>query len=93
MEKTGLSLPQPGNSAQCLICRHRCIIQEGKRGICQVRENRDGVIHSLVYGLLVAQGSDPVEKSRSTMCCLGRTPGQWPRWAAISAVCIARTPI
>ncbi len=62
MEKTGLFLPQPGNSAQCLICRHRCIIQEGKRGICQVRENRDGVIHSLVYGLLVAQGSDPVEK-------------------------------
>jgi len=62
MKRTDLFMPQPGNSAQCVVCRHHCIIPEGKRGICQVRENRDGGIYSLVYGLLVAQGSDPVEK-------------------------------
>lgn len=55
-------ITQPDGSIQCLVCRHRCAIQEGKRGICQVRENRGSKIHSLVYGLLVAQGNDPVEK-------------------------------
>lgn len=48
--------------ARCTLCAHRCLIAEGKRGICQVRENRGGCVYSLVYGRLVAQAVDPIEK-------------------------------
>ncbi|GAB4340664.1 MAG: AmmeMemoRadiSam system radical SAM enzyme [Desulfobulbaceae bacterium] len=46
----------------CGLCNHRCVIKPGKRGICGVRENREGVLYSLVYGMLVAENSDPIEK-------------------------------
>jgi pyruvate formate lyase activating enzyme len=38
------------------------MIGPGKRGICGVRENREGVLYSLVYGKIVAQNVDPIEK-------------------------------
>ncbi len=51
-----------GNEVICELCNHRCHIKEGKRGICGVRENRAGVLYSLVYGRLVAENVDPIEK-------------------------------
>lgn len=55
---------QPGddNQVSCNLCSHRCRIKPGKRGICGVRENRDGTLYSLVYGRLVAENADPIEK-------------------------------
>lgn len=47
---------------QCHLCAHRCRIPPGKRGICGVRENRDGTLYSLVYGRLIAANVDPIEK-------------------------------
>lgn len=47
---------------QCNLCHHRCVIKMGGRGICQVRQNNDGVLVSLVYGKVVAQHVDPIEK-------------------------------
>jgi len=47
---------------RCHLCAHRCSIAEGKRGICLVRENRGGVLYTLVYGLSISQAIDPVEK-------------------------------
>ena len=47
---------------ECFLCAHNCRIKEGKRGVCQVRENREGVLYSLVYGKLVSQSVDPIEK-------------------------------
>lgn len=47
---------------RCNLCAHRCLIQDGARGICQVRENRDGILYSLVYGRLISQAVDPIEK-------------------------------
>ncbi len=47
---------------ECYLCAHNCRIKEGKRGICQVRENRDGVLYSLNYGKLISQNIDPIEK-------------------------------
>lgn len=35
---------------------------EGKRGVCGVRENRGGKLHSLVYGKILAEHIDPIEK-------------------------------
>lgn len=39
-----------------------CIIENGKRGICGVRENLEGILNTLVYGKLVARHIDPIEK-------------------------------
>jgi len=51
-----------GNKVQCSLCCHRCLISPGKRGICAVRENRDGTLYSLVYDKVIAQNIDPIEK-------------------------------
>ena len=50
------------NQVQCTSCNHRCIIDEGKRGICGVRQNVDGKLYLLVYGLVVSENVDPIEK-------------------------------
>ncbi|MHA1238513.1 MAG: AmmeMemoRadiSam system radical SAM enzyme [Candidatus Odinarchaeia archaeon] len=50
------------HKVQCLLCPHNCVILDSKRGICGVRENRDGVLYSLVYGKLIAEHVDPIEK-------------------------------
>ncbi len=34
---------------RCVLCRHLCRIDEGKRGICRVRINRSGLLHTLIY--------------------------------------------
>jgi pyruvate formate lyase activating enzyme len=47
---------------QCHLCAHRCRIREGKRGVCYVRENRDGTLYTLVHGRTISQHVDPVEK-------------------------------
>lgn len=47
---------------QCNLCAHRCVVKNHHRGICKVRENRDGTLNSLVYGNLVASHVDPIEK-------------------------------
>ncbi len=50
------------NRVRCYLCAHRCTIAEGSRGICQARENRHGVLYSLVYGQSISQAIDPIEK-------------------------------
>jgi pyruvate formate lyase activating enzyme len=47
---------------RCNLCRFRCLIGTGTRGICAVRENRGGILYSLVYGKLCAEHVDPIEK-------------------------------
>src|SRR3989304_3295869 len=47
---------------RCGLCAHRCLIQPGKRGICGVRENRGGILMTLVYGKAISHGLDPIEK-------------------------------
>lgn len=47
---------------RCNLCAHRCTIKSGKRGICGVRENKEGCLYSLVYGTLIAGNLDPIEK-------------------------------
>jgi len=47
---------------QCRNCAHFCIIKNGKRGICGVRENKAGKLYSLVYSKAVALNIDPIEK-------------------------------
>jgi pyruvate formate lyase activating enzyme len=51
-----------GGKVRCSLCNHRCVIKEGAKGICGVRENRDGVLMTLVYGKIIAGHVDPIEK-------------------------------
>lgn len=46
----------------CHICPHHCLLSEGQRGICGVRENRNGAVVLLTYGIISSLASDPVEK-------------------------------
>lgn len=47
---------------QCRLCSHRCVIGDGSRGICGVRENTGGRLDTLVYDKIIALHVDPIEK-------------------------------
>ncbi|MFQ5900545.1 MAG: AmmeMemoRadiSam system radical SAM enzyme [Thermodesulfobacteriota bacterium] len=51
-----------GDVVKCHLCAHLCRITEGERGICGVRENRNGTLFTLVYGRLISENIDPIEK-------------------------------
>ena len=50
------------NQVRCVLCGHRCVIANGKFGVCQVRQNLNGVLHTLVYGSAISRSIDPIEK-------------------------------
>jgi pyruvate formate lyase activating enzyme len=54
--------PVGEDRVRCNLCRFHCVIAEGRRGRCGVRENRDAALYSLVYGRAVAENIDPIEK-------------------------------
>ncbi len=47
---------------KCYLCPHNCLISEGKRGLCNVRENQEGTLYSLIYGKTASLAVDPIEK-------------------------------
>jgi pyruvate formate lyase activating enzyme len=47
---------------RCSLCYRRCTIAPGKRGFCRVRENREGKLYTLNYGLASSVAADPIEK-------------------------------
>lgn len=53
---------RPGDKVLCQLCSHRCVIGDGKSGICKVRVNRGGTLFTLVYGRVIAENLDPIEK-------------------------------
>ena len=62
MKKAMLYDKLPEGKVRCHLCAHRCLIAEGKTGICHVRQNRGGTLYTLAYGRTIAQHVDPVEK-------------------------------
>ncbi len=50
------------DKVKCQLCNHFCVIRPGKTGICGVRENQQGELVSLVYGKLISENIDPIEK-------------------------------
>ncbi len=49
-------------TVRCDLCAHRCKIRPGKRGVCAVRENREGTLYTLVYSQAISAAVDPIEK-------------------------------
>lgn len=50
------------NTVECVLCPHKCIIQNGKSGICGARKNLDGILYTLNYGVVEGLSLDPIEK-------------------------------
>jgi pyruvate formate lyase activating enzyme len=55
----------------CYLCRHHCVIADGKRGICCVRQNLGGTLYTLVYGKPCSRQVDPIEKKPLYHCFPG----------------------
>lgn len=53
---------QKNGSVGCSLCPHSCCIQDGRFGICKARQNQNGVLNALGYGVISSSGLDPVEK-------------------------------
>jgi pyruvate formate lyase activating enzyme len=51
-----------GGTVFCSLCAHRCEITPSSYGVCGVRQNLDGKLHTLVYGDVIAAAVDPIEK-------------------------------
>ena len=62
MKEAYLYAKEKTGQVRCFLCQHRCLIKENGRGICGVRENRRGILISLVYEKVIAQHVDPIEK-------------------------------
>lgn len=62
MEKLAKFWEKLDGNVRCKLCPHNCIIKEGKRGLCKVRENKNGRLYSLVYASCSSANVDPIEK-------------------------------
>ncbi|MBL7084827.1 MAG: AmmeMemoRadiSam system radical SAM enzyme [Candidatus Omnitrophica bacterium] len=49
-------------TVQCELCPRRCLLTNGMRGVCRVREAQDGTLFTLVYGNPCSYHIDPIEK-------------------------------
>lgn len=61
-EKECVLYSRRNSSVRCSACAHRCLIAEGRTGICGVRKNVGGKLYLLVYGKIIAKHVDPIEK-------------------------------
>ena len=52
----------PGSRARCNVCQWRCVINRDRLGVCRMRQNRDGVIHTMNYAQASSVAADPIEK-------------------------------
>lgn len=51
------------NQVWCQLCPRKCIIPDGRRGVCGNRENRGGTLYSITYGKPCSIGVEPIEKA------------------------------
>jgi pyruvate formate lyase activating enzyme len=50
-----------GDRIRCVACGHRCLLAEGRRGICKVRYRQNGQLR-VPFGYVAGVQCDPVEK-------------------------------
>jgi len=58
-------------TVECGLCYQSCRLSQGQTGRCGVREADGGEVKSLVYGKLIAENVDPVEKKPLFHCVPG----------------------
>lgn len=52
----------PDQAVRCHVCQWQCVIRPDKFGVCRVRQNRNGKLYALNYGVVSSAAVDPVEK-------------------------------
>ncbi|HEV8268198.1 MAG TPA: AmmeMemoRadiSam system radical SAM enzyme, partial [Thermoanaerobaculia bacterium] len=57
----GEILVRENGKIRCLSCGHRCLIPEGREGVCRVRYVKDDVLH-VPFGYVATTQLDPIEK-------------------------------
>jgi pyruvate formate lyase activating enzyme len=63
MLKEAVLYEKLGNGkVHCFLCSHHCRIAPDQFGICGVRQNQNGTLWTLVYGDVIAEHVDPIEK-------------------------------
>ncbi len=50
------------NGVRCDLCARRCIITEGREGVCRVRKNINGKLYTEDYGSVAINFVDSIEK-------------------------------
>ena len=50
------------NVVECGLCPRQCVVGDGGRGYCNVRENRRGTYYTLAHSQICAAHIDPIEK-------------------------------
>ncbi|MHC1570913.1 MAG: AmmeMemoRadiSam system radical SAM enzyme [Methermicoccaceae archaeon] len=61
-ERVAMEWRHTDGKVECTLCAHRCQLDTGKYGVCRVRRNVDGELHTLIYALASARNIDPIEK-------------------------------
>ncbi len=51
-----------GDRIHCLLCPQDCRIADGRTGMCRVRKNEGGTLHSINYAEVTSAAMDPIEK-------------------------------
>jgi pyruvate formate lyase activating enzyme len=59
--RVGALWQREGERVRCVACGHRCLVGDGKRGICRVRFNQGGQLR-VPFGYVAGAQCDPVEK-------------------------------
>ena len=62
MKEAAYYISNPDGTVVCVLCPHRCKIDEAKCGRCRSRMNRGGHLYSLAYARICAMHADPMEK-------------------------------
>jgi pyruvate formate lyase activating enzyme len=50
------------DSVECQLCPHNCQIKNERVGICNARINQNGVLESMLWGVISSSSLDPIEK-------------------------------
>jgi pyruvate formate lyase activating enzyme len=82
--------PLAGGALRCVACGHRCLIREGRRGICRVRYNEGGRLR-VPHGYAAGIQCDPVEKKPFFHVLPGADALTFGMLGATSTVATART--
>jgi pyruvate formate lyase activating enzyme len=56
-----LGWAEEGGKVRCVACGHRCLIPEGRAGVCKVRFNKGGTLYG-PRGYVAGLQDDPIEK-------------------------------
>ncbi len=62
MRREAILYEKLGKSINCKVCERRCLISNGKKGFCDMRENVEGKLYTLNYAAASSVAVDPIEK-------------------------------